>query len=625
MLISLRSATAANRVNSIFFPTRLLCRLCWDKKGAFELLFLCLLLVPHYSRVVVVKVHEWLNLYLSALSKRLFIYTECSIILIPPCQVANTMRTLSIITLSQGQAKPLVVVFILWVMLGLQGCAINPATGERDFVLMSESQELELGRQYHEEITKHMPVLENEALQAYVSAVGQRIAKNSDRSDIAYHFTVLDSADVNAFALPGGYIYITRGLMAYLNSEAELAAVLGHEIAHVTARHAVRGHAMSTATSLLTIVAAVKTGTKDGFQLANVLNSALVAGYGRQLELEADQYGANYIANSAYEPAAILKVLGFLKYQEQFEVERAQAENRKPRVYHGVFATHPDNDTRLQEVVNQGVQQDTQQDTQPGTEQPSVVANGVSIIAPEGDYLELIKGVPFGHSTAEGVYKRVPADNVPGYKRQFLHQDLKIAFDVPEGWVLHNFPDRVILQHLVPDRPEAQRKNDIVVLTSQELPEADAGMASSPELFVREQLKFTDVSEAATVPNQDGLPAWRGIANQGPFFDKSAQFVGVVHANGRAYILSTQPNYVDAELVAGAEQVLRSFASLSEQQLPQADAMRILVVQAQPGQTYAELATSSPLPAYAEQQLRLLNGDYPDQEPVAGEWIKIIQ
>ncbi|MCA1804419.1 MAG: M48 family metalloprotease [Xanthomonadaceae bacterium] len=128
------------------------------------------------------------------------------------------------------------------VLLVLSGCAVNPVTGKQDFVLLSEDEEIALGRSMHPQLLEQMPPYEDPALQAYVRGVGERLAQVSHRSNLIYRFTVLDSDQVNAFATPGGYIYITRGLLAYLNTEAELAAVLGHEIGHVTARHSVRQH-----------------------------------------------------------------------------------------------------------------------------------------------------------------------------------------------------------------------------------------------------------------------------------------------------------------------------------------------------------------------------------------------
>ena len=122
----------------------------------------------------------------------------------------------------------------------IAACAVNPVSGGRELALLSEADELRLGQENDAAVRKQYGVYANARLQAYVQQVGERLAAKSHRPQLKYRFTVLDSPDVNAFALPGGYIYITRGIMAHLNSEAELAAVLGHEIGHVTARHAVR-------------------------------------------------------------------------------------------------------------------------------------------------------------------------------------------------------------------------------------------------------------------------------------------------------------------------------------------------------------------------------------------------
>src|SRR5688572_29329867 len=123
------------------------------------------------------------------------------------------------------------------VLLTAVACATNPATGRRQFSLVSEGQEIELGREAAEQVRAQLGLYEDQGLQAYVNGIGQRLAASSERAKLDWSFQVVDDAAVNAFALPGGHIYVTRGLLAHVNSEAELAAVLGHEIAHVTARH----------------------------------------------------------------------------------------------------------------------------------------------------------------------------------------------------------------------------------------------------------------------------------------------------------------------------------------------------------------------------------------------------
>src|SRR5688572_22830979 len=189
------------------------------------------------------------------------------------------------------------------------GCATNPVTGGKDVVLMSESQEVEMGRKAHPQVLQQYGRYDDEALQQYVTSVGQRIAASSHRSDLQYTFTVLDSADVNAFALPGGYVYVTRGIMAYLNSEAELAAVLGHEIGHVTARHSVRQQTGATAAGVGAMVVGILTGSGDLANVANAAGTALVRGYGRDMELEADRLGAEYLNRIGYEPEEMIDVV----------------------------------------------------------------------------------------------------------------------------------------------------------------------------------------------------------------------------------------------------------------------------------------------------------------------------
>jgi predicted Zn-dependent protease len=167
----------------------------------------------------------------------------------------------------------------LGVLAALGGCATNPVTGGTDIVTMSEAQEIELGRKMHPQILQQYGRVDDEQLQQYVSEVGQRIAAQSHRPNLQYTFTVLDGDDVNAFALPGGYVYITRGIMAYLNSEAELAAVIGHEIGHVTARHSVRQQAGATAAGVGAMVVGILTGRRPRERRQHGRRRGLISGY----------------------------------------------------------------------------------------------------------------------------------------------------------------------------------------------------------------------------------------------------------------------------------------------------------------------------------------------------------
>lgn len=228
------------------------------------------------------------------------------------------------------------------------GCSVNPVSGEKELVLMSEQQEVSLGASLNKKVLSQYKPYNNPALQAYVNQIGQSLAQHSHRNNIRYYFTVVDDPGINAFALPGGYIYITRGLMAYLNSEAQLAGVLAHEIGHVTARHSARQYTRSTLTNVLASVIVNKYGNA---QAVNTLALASVRGFGRKHELQADKLGAEYLARVGYDPRNMIKVIEVLKAQEEFSKFLARSEGRQPPSYHGTFATHPSNDKRLHEVV----------------------------------------------------------------------------------------------------------------------------------------------------------------------------------------------------------------------------------------------------------------------------------
>ena len=240
---------------------------------------------------------------------------------------------------------------LLLLIVSLVSCAVNPVTGKQDFVMISEEQEIQMGREYNSQILKMNPIYQDQELQEYVQSIGESLALKSHRPNLIYRFTILDSPDINAFALPGGYIYINRGLMSYFSSEEELAAVLGHEIGHVTARHSVRQYSQSQLMGILSAAIEINSGRTAG-NIANLASGALLSGYGREMELEADDLGAQYIYQDGYSPQGMYDVLSVLKDQETYSKKIAEQRGQEPRSYHGVFASHPSNDLRLQEVLD---------------------------------------------------------------------------------------------------------------------------------------------------------------------------------------------------------------------------------------------------------------------------------
>ncbi|OIO66881.1 MAG: hypothetical protein AUJ56_11355 [Zetaproteobacteria bacterium CG1_02_49_23] len=299
----------------------------------------------------------------------------------------------------------------------LAGCATNPVSKSKEFSLMSEKEELALGQQLAAEYNKNLPLLpDDDPLSVYVNEVGQRLAFVSDRKELFYHFHVVDDATINAFALPGGHIYIHRGLMMYLNSEAELASVLAHEIGHVTARHAaqrytqIQGYQLGMMVTSIFVPFNQVTGN-----LANLLAASFISGFGRDMELQADELALKYAPDAGYDPYATIQLLSTLQRVEHVNNLEITDTGEKPPVYHGAFATHPETRKRIQQATEKA---------------QSMHSNG---FVNHERMLAALNGYPYGDSPEEGA--------VVGQK--FLHRDLGLQLTFPERWVIQNTPQAV--------------------------------------------------------------------------------------------------------------------------------------------------------------------------------------
>ena len=458
----------------------------------------------------------------------------------------------------------------------LSSCAVNP-TGGIDFVTMSESREIELGAEMHQQILQENPVYQDPELQEYVNAIGQKLAAVSHRPDIEYSFTVIDSPDINAFALPGGFIYINRGLMLYLNSEDQLAAVLGHEIGHVTARHSVRQQAASQSNSVLAGVLVVATGVSSLGETSSLLGGALLSGYGRDMELESDGLGAEYLANAGYDPLAMVEVIGVLKNHEDF-TKRTSSGGVS---YHGVFATHPRNDTRLQEVVGRASE---------------LAEENESTVDPQV-FRERIDGLTLGAST-----QMAGSDGRNRYYQTLLNYTLVF----PDGWSWNettttlnaNSADDALSFNIGVQRLQAFKE---------------------PRLFMQEDLGLSNLQKTESL-SQFGLQGYTGVNPA----DNTR--MAVVYYGPRAFIMAgaeASGNLSDENDNTLLE-AIRSFRSIAANERNIADPISIEYVRSD-GKTYAQLAAENPFDPNTEDLLRLYNGDYPRGEPTSGEWIKIVR
>jgi predicted Zn-dependent protease len=475
---------------------------------------------------------------------------------------------------------------LLAVLVLVSACATNPVTGKSDFVLMSEDQEIALGRQANARVLEETPVYEDPELEQLVQRVGEKLAVHSHRPELFYRFTLLDSSAINAFALPGGYIYITRGLLAYLNSEAELAAVLGHEIGHVTARHSVRQQSTAAVTGILGAVVATSTGVQGVDSLTDMASTAIVRGYGRDHELEADRLGAEYLAKSGYDPNAMLEVVGILKNQEAFETMVAKKEGREANVYHGLFSTHPDNDARFQEVVNAA----------------QLHRSGTSSRINRDGFLRSLDGLTFGDSEREGIIRG----------NHFYHKPLDFKITFPENWRIENSVDRILA---------VSPGNDGLIQMSI----ADLNKRITPRQFMEQRMKLKNLRQGGSF-RTGNLEGYTAIADSNTTFGTRAVRYVVLYRDTSAYIFAgaarnrNDSRRFDSDILATA----RSFHGLTAADKQYAREKKLAVIRAPGGASYAGLAAASPITSYPETQLRLLNDAYPDGEPVASQLIKVV-
>jgi predicted Zn-dependent protease len=307
---------------------------------------------------------------------------------------------------------------LLWF---LAGCAINPVTGQRELVLMTPEREAQLGKQTAAQVAEEMGLVESPALTAYVDRIGQRLARHSPRRDVVYRFAVVNMKEPNAFALPGGYIYVSRGLLAIANSEAELANVIGHEIGHVAARHSAQRETRALGVGVLAALGAAAAGAVGGegaaqgaAQIGQVAGAGLIASYGRDQERQADEVGQALAAQAGWDPAAMASFLHTLGR----EAELRSGQEQRP----SFLDSHPMTGERVRSTAARA--------------ESLSVTPAAPIAGTDSAFCARLENLLVGPDPAEGIFR----------EDRFLHPDLGFAIDFPRGWKTQNGKTAVAAQ-----------------------------------------------------------------------------------------------------------------------------------------------------------------------------------
>lgn len=475
--------------------------------------------------------------------------------------------------------------FILALFLApflLAGCSVNPATGKSQFTaLLSPQQEMEIGAGEHQKIIKQFGIYDNAELAAYVNNIGQNLVQYTERPGIAYRFFILDTPMVNAFALPGGYIYITRGLMALADNEAELASVLAHEIGHVTGRHAAERYSQNVLTSLGTVLissAIDKAGVSQALGLGSEL---FMKSYSRDQEREADMLGIRYAALAGYDPGAMEN---FLRSMGEHAQLRAQIEGRANPTSASYFSTHPATAERVQNTRTQA--------------QAFAANNNIR----RDEYLNMIDGITYGDSARHGFIRG----------QTFYHPQMAFTFTAPDGYRLNNQPTQIT----------ATSTDGVVMIFD---------FASNPDgmnvhSYLTQRWMAGQNLPTVEVVTVNGMPA-ATTAFSGRVGGKAAtiRIMAIEWSDNRfARFQIAIPSGVSADTIEALKKTTYSLRRLSDEEIKTLKPLRLKVITAQGGQSLSAIARRQPFTTLQQERFRVLNSIPSDQGLMAGNRYKLV-
>lgn len=477
--------------------------------------------------------------------------------------------------------------FAVVVILSLASCSMSPVTGRPILTgVMSAAEEARIGReQYPQVIQAFGGIYADQRLQSYVSGVGQSLARQTERSDVTYTFTILDSPIVNAISTPGGYVYVTRGLLALADNQAEMAAVLGHELAHVTARHHAQQESLQTLAAVgLAILAAtveVPPVLMQGTRLAAV---SYLASFSREQEYEADQLAARYTARAAYDPRAMVDFLAKLQSYADLQAAMAGEVSRTERF--DFLATHPNTAARVDSAI---------------------AAAKVTIVTKptvgRDSYLDAIDGMTYGESAAQGFIRG----------RVFSHRSLRIRFEARPEYELFNTQSAVYAigpggATIVFDAVPATEKLRALTMVQYVSRAVRPGL---PNVIPMRVNALEAATGSISVDTNRGRMELRLAAIRA---DPTAIY--------RFRFLT--PTRLLSELAPGNMRTLESFRLLTAEEAAALKPLCIHLVTVKKGQTVNTLAQQMPFERYRVERFCVLNGLGPGAKLRTGQRLKIV-
>ncbi len=461
------------------------------------------------------------------------------------------------------------------------GCSVNPATGSRDLILVGPGEEKEIGLREHPKILAQFGGVYNDpAAAGYVAGIGGKLAATTETPALGFTFTLLDSPIVNAFALPGGFVYISRGLMALAGDEAELAGVLGHEIGHVVARHSAQRQSKALLAQLgVGLLGAVAGG--ESSQLAGSVAGLYLRSYSRDQELEADMLGIRYLRRAGYDVNAMASFLERLRANSQLEARIAGRSANDVDKF-DITATHPRTVDRVQRAI-------------------SVSGASRNGTRDRGTYLRTIDGMVFGDGPEQGYT----------LGRRFAHPKLRFEFFAPEGFKLQNRPDQVVATSsrekagmFFNAEPKPFRGKMTTYLSSV--------WARGVALNQAEAIRINGLNAATGwVRARDGRAVYRLVAIR---FDSRHIF---------RFVFVASPE-VMRRLAESFQRTTYSFKRLSPAQVAALRPRRLKIVNVMPSDTVAGLSSRMAFEGFRKERFMTLNGIQAESRIEGREKLKIV-
>jgi predicted Zn-dependent protease len=445
-------------------------------------------------------------------------------------------------------------------LLALGSCATNPVTGRRELSLVSEAQEIQMGQQGAQEVVQSLGLVNDQALNDYVHRIGTALAAKSERPNLPWTFRVVDDPQPNAFALPGGFIFMTRGMMNLMRSEAELAGVLGHEIGHVTARHSVQQISQQQVAQLGLGIGAILSPTVA--QLGEVASAGLqllFMKFGRDDERQSDELGFRYSLQSGYDVREFDDIFASLK-----RIGEASGQSPIPSWQ----STHPDPGERVQTAQRRLAELNRPLE---------------GLRTGEAEYLQRINGLTYGEDPRQGFFQN----------GVFYHPELRFRLALPNGWKAQNTPQAVVAVS-----PQQDAAIQLTLAQGQATPEAAARQ------FLAQQ---------GIQPGQAVRETVNGVPAVASYFQAQTQqgaiqgLVAFFGHGGRTYqVLGYSPAQRFGAYDPVIRQVLGSFAPVSDARVLNVQPNRIEVVRLDRAMTLAEFAQRYPS-AVSVDELAILN------------------